>query len=257
MGKRNVWLVLIGLAALGTAWWMPAEAQNERQLHQEQQETRASARLFDVLEGSGARVASVEVRTRISLGKLSGTEEMKDLAAKWADRLDMPLSEAKWTQSSHLFTYQVPANLYGVQLDYQVTGVPRKDGIDTYLVLSIKGNRDSLPYVDLIQNKHEQALKQAGFIPQFSTCIRGLYNVKLSVDQQEGKILSIFDALHAKELERLQDETVVSISGYTSEWNSFLSLNGQARMNLQVATHRDSLNGTWITAGTPIITAEY
>ncbi|MEJ8544154.1 YwmB family TATA-box binding protein [Brevibacillus borstelensis] len=257
MGKRNVGLVLMALAALCAAWWMPAEARNEWQQHQEQREERVAARLFDAIESSGAKGVSVEVRTRLSLGKLPGTEDVKDLAEKWARRLDMPHSEAKWAPSTRLFLYQVLANSQGVQVDYQVTGVPHQDGIDTYLVLSIKGNRDSLPYVDLIQDKHEQALVQAGLIPQFSTCIRGMYNVKLSVDQQEGKILSIFDALHARELERLQDETVVSLSGYTSEWNSFLSLNGQARMNLQVATHRDSRDGTWITAGTPIITAEY
>ncbi|USG65394.1 YwmB family TATA-box binding protein [Brevibacillus ruminantium] len=251
MGKRTVWGTLLLVVALGTAWFMPAEAKPGVQTE------RPAARLVEAIEGSGAEGVSVEVRTRISLGELSTPEEVKELASLWAKRLGFALSEASWVPARDLYQYQILSSPHGVELDFQVTGVSHGNGIDTYLVLSIKGNRNSLPYVDLIQKSHEQAFRQAGLVPQFSTCIRGMYNGKLSVDQQEGRILSIFSALHAKEVERMQDETVVSISGFTPEWKPFLSLNGQAKMNLQIATHRDDEAGTWITAGMPIITAEY
>lgn len=251
MGKRTGWLILLVMAALAAAWWMPAEAQRG------QQERSAAARLFEVIEGSGAEGVSVEVRTRISLGTLADPAEVQALGISWAERLQLPQGQASWDPSPQLVSYEVHSYGQGAALHFQMTGVPHQEGIDTYLVLSIKGNRDSLPYVDSIQKNHEKVLREAGFVPQFSTCIRGMYNGKLSVDQQEGRILSIFRALQAKELERLEDETVVSISGYTPEWKPFLLLDGQAKMNLQIATHRDSEAGTWITAGTPIITAEY
>lgn len=111
--------------------------------------------------------------------------------------------------------------------------------------------------MESLQNTISTASRKAGRVPQFSTCIRGLYSDKLSVDQQESKILSIFAALQTHELERLADDSVVSISGYTRLWQPHIMLNDQ-KMNLQVATDQDTATGgTLITVGTPIITAEY
>jgi hypothetical protein len=248
MGKWSGWWILLLLAAGVTVWRMPAEAKPERP---------AAAQLLDAVEGSGAEGVSIQVRIRTELGQVSGPAQIKELAEAWAHRLDIPVPKAELTRKSNLHVYQVLFERQGVQGRFQVTGVPRQGAYDAYLVLSLTGTPDSLPYIGVIQDSFDKALTKAGLIPQISTCVRGMYSVKLSVDQQEGKILSIFRTLHAKELERLQDETVVSISGYTPAWKPFIALNGKTKMNLQVATHRGSQSGTWITVGTPIITAEY
>jgi len=250
MGK---WSGTVALAAalvmiMGAIWWMPAEATGTKPV---------AVRLLRVLEDSGAAGQTVQVRARASMGLVDSTEKVTELAERWAGQLEIPFSHVEISRKPEMITYQTEILHEGIHVGYEVSGVSKNGSFDTYVVLQTTGDPQSILYMENIQKSFANALKKADFIPQISTCIRGMYNDKMSVDQQEGRILSIFQALHASELERLQDETVVSISGYTRMWEPFIALNGQ-KMNLQVATHRDSDSaGTWITVGTPIITVEY
>ncbi|NRS18438.1 YwmB family TATA-box binding protein [Brevibacillus sp. HB1.4B] len=247
MGKWSGWCVLALLLVMGAVYWMPAQAKEEKPVVTE---------MMKVLEDTGATGVSVQVRMRTAMGEGLRSEQVKELATKWAQQLEIPFSPSEQSRKHNILAYRTTYTQNGVDLSYEVTAVPKNGAFSVYLVLQLSGNRDSLLYIGQVQETFTNALQSADFIPQISTCIRGLYNVKMGVDQQEGKILSIFGTLQAAELERLQDETVVSISGYTPMWESFIALNGQ-KMNLQVATHRDSHSGTWITVGTPIITVEY
>lgn len=248
MGKWSGWIVLALFFVMGVVYWMPAQATEVRPV---------AAQLLGALEDSGATGLTIQVRARTAMGQVLHPEEVKELAEKWAKQLEIPFPNIEFSRKNNILVYQSAYSHDDVQLRYEVTGVPKNGSFDTYVVLQLSGSRQTLLYIEQIQETFANALSKANFIPQISTCIRGMYNVNMSVDQQEGKILSIFNTLQATELERLQDETVVSISGHTPMWEPFIALNGQ-KMNLQVATHRDSNNaGTWVTVGTPIITAEY
>ncbi|GEB31334.1 MULTISPECIES: YwmB family TATA-box binding protein [Brevibacillus] len=248
MGKWSGLLVLALLLVTGAVYWMPAQASEAKPV---------ASKLLQTLEDSGATGVSIQVRARVALGEVQRQEEVTELAKMWAKQLEIPLSLIEESRNHDVLMYRTTYKQNGVSVRYEMTSVPENGSFDTYLVLQLSGSRESLLYIEQIQETFAKALKNADFIPQISTCIRGLYNVKMSVDQQGGKIMSIFATLQATELERLQDETVVSISGHTPMWEPFIALNGQ-KMNLQVATHRDSGNaGTWVTVGTPIITVEY
>lgn len=248
MGKWSGWIVLALLFVMGVVYWMPAQATEVKPV---------AAQLLGALEDSGATGLTIQVRARTAMGQVLHPEEVKELAEKWAKQLEIPFPNIEFSRKNNILVYQSAYSHDDVQLRYEVTGVPKNGSFDTYVVLQLSGSRQTLLYIEQIQETFANALSKANFIPQISTCIRGMYNVNMSVDQQEGKILSIFNTLQATELERLQDETVVSISGHTPMWEPFIALNGQ-KMNLQVATHRDSNNAeTWVTVGTPIITAEY
>jgi hypothetical protein len=248
MGKWSGLLVLALLLVTGAVYWMPVQASEAKPV---------ASKLLQTLEDSGATGVSIQVRARVALGEVQRQEEVTELAKMWAKQLEIPLSLIEESRNHDVLMYRTTYKQNGVSVRYEMTSVPENGSFDTYLVLQLSGSRESLLYIEQIQETFAKALKNADFIPQISTCIRGLYNVKMSVDQQGGKIMSIFATLQATELERLQDETVVSISGHTPMWEPFIALNGQ-KMNLQVATHRDSGNaGTWVTVGTPIITVEY
>ena len=249
MNKHWVgWLALTLLVAVGIAFWMPVQAKEEA--------VPVASRLLHALEDTGATALEVQVRLRASLDQVKSPEEWKDVAEEWATRLGISTTGAEISEAANLLSYRTKSNTAGVEIRYQVTGVSSNGSYHTYLVLQLSGTPSTLPYIESMQKNYAEALRDASFVTQISTCIRGMDNVKMSVDQQEGRILSIFHALEAEELERLQDNTVVSISGYTRLWDDFIPLNGQ-KMNLQVATHRNSDAGTWITIGTPIITVEY
>jgi len=242
------WLSCALLIAAVIAGWMPAQAR--------QDQVPATAELMQVLEGTGASGLEGQARLRVSLGKVKSPEEWQRQAETWASRLGISQPDAAIEKSSSLLSYRVKTSRGGVQIHYGVTGVSNNGWYDPYLVIQLIGSPQSLRDVDNLREKFAKVLEEAGWNPQFSTCVRGIYNDKMSVDRQTERILSIFRIFHAKELERMQDETVVSISGYSQLWEGFIPLRG-GRMNLQAATHRSSGHGTFITIGTPIITAEY
>jgi TATA-box binding len=248
----KMWSGLLSLAliiAMGIVYWVPVQAQ-------ETSDVAIAMKLLEVMEGTGATGLQIQMRGRTSLEQVKSPTELEELAKRWATKLEIPHSGIAITDKNHMVSHATAFTQDGVQVRFELTGVSINGAYDTYLVLQLDGSRQSLPHLVSTQEKFVKSLAKADFIPQFSTCIRGMYNVNMSVDQQEGRILSIFQALQANERERLADETVVSISGYTQLWKPFISLNGE-KMNLQVATHRDSHAGTQITVGTPIITVEY
>ncbi|HZG13723.1 MAG TPA: YwmB family TATA-box binding protein [Candidatus Bathyarchaeia archaeon] len=216
-----------------------------------------ASQLLQVMVSTGAQVTEVEVRTSVETGSVTRTEDIDQAAAAWLKKLGVEARLNPGTREHDLYVQQNVTELKGIRLSFRMIGVPDNGRYTTHVVFSLKGKHTQLPEIEAFQKGFITAFREAGRVPQFSTCIRGLYSDKMSVDQQESKILSIFDALHAQELERLADDTVVSISGYTRLWEPHLKLNGQ-KMNLQVATHQATATGeTWITVGTPIITAEY
>lgn len=92
--------------------------------------------------------------------------------------------------------------------------------------------------------------------PTFFTCITGEFD-----DKMEGvlfdKAVRLLASFQAQPIESLREETFVSVSAYTEQWKTSLSV-GQQQMNLQLALRQDGLGArTTVVIGTPIITAEY
>ncbi len=216
-----------------------------------------ASQLLKVMVSTGARATEVEVRTSVEIGSEGSTQEIDQAAAVWLEKLGISTQLDPGTMEHDMYVQQKVTETHGIRLSFRMIGVPDNGRYITHAVFSLKGKHTQLEEMESLQKSISTAIREAGRVPQFSTCIRGLYSDKLSDDQQESRILSIFAALHAHELERMADDTVVSISGYTRMWQPHIMLNDQ-KMNLQVATHQDTATGgTLITVGTPIITAEY
>lgn len=211
-----------------------------------------AVRITQALEQNNIAVTDATVRISVTLPKISGAKELAEQNRAWAAALQIsPDTLAR--QENGVFVYQNEAK----GRRYRLVGVPNSGSWDAYLVVTLKEKRDHLQDIVNSQQNVIKLLQKQALIPQISTCIAGIYNDTLSVDQQEERIIFLFRSLQAREVERLEDETVVSISGYTRLWDQAINTHNQ-KMNLQVATHRDvEQKLTRFTVGTPIITAEY
>lgn len=249
MGKKYGWLATVVFLLFVMLILLPAAAKESHIPLTEQ--------LVGAVEESGATVTAIEFRSSIKQGNINSPKDLQKLGEFWAGILNVTSAETSVQLEKGNYVYQILSKDAAVECRLRVIGVPKEDHLDAYLVLFVSGKPEQLQDIESKKKSVEAALQAAELIPQFSTCVRGTYSDKLFVDQQESKILSIFSTLQATELERLQDETVVSISGYSAAWKPFIAINDQ-KMNVQVATHRDTqTKGTSITVGTPIITAEY
>lgn len=249
MLKKYGWPSIAGLLLLVLLHLLPAAAK--------EREASLAEKLAGAVVQSGATVTTVELRSSIHVGKINGPKELQEVGDRWAKSFELSTSGATVQMEKGNYVYQILSKAADVDFRLRVIGVSSGSHLDAHLVVLLRGKPQQLQDIENSKKRVEAALQAADLIPQFSTCIRGTYSDKLFVDQQESKILSIFSTLRATELERLQDETVVSISGYSAAWKPFIEINDQ-KMNVQVATHRDTqTEGTSITVGTPIITAEY
>ncbi|MFM1651221.1 YwmB family TATA-box binding protein [Brevibacillus sp. B_LB10_24] len=251
MSKRTMQAVL-ALLALLLAYYLPAAA---KERNDSAASTQAAA-MIQAVESTGAQTTEILYRTSVQLERVNSTKDLIALGSKWSKMLSVPVSH-HLMRENELQVYETGIKTGGAKFQFRLIGVPNGEEYLTHLVLSIQGERSHLQDVVQLLQMADQTLRRAGVIPQFSTCIRGMYSDTLIDDQQEGKIFAVLTSLQANEIERLQDETVTSVSAYTELWGHFITTNHE-KMNVQVATHLDKRNNvTRITVGTPIITAEY
>ncbi|QDX91622.1 hypothetical protein EEL32_13570 [Brevibacillus laterosporus] len=248
--KKHVTMVyvvmsLIGLfVASGFSYWSQVT------------EASVATQLIEAAETTEATITDIEHRARIQLASLSTAKEFLSLGHEWSGILGIPSAKAIISEGDQLI-YQTEGKVGQTKLHIRLIGLPEPHNIDVYLVISLEGKRIHAQDIEMAYEKVVAETKSRGLIPQFSTCIRGIYNDTLSDGWQEARINKVFTLLQAQEVERLQDESVTSISGYTTQWKPYIITNDR-KMNVQIATHVDSLNQlTRITLGTPIITAEY
>lgn len=92
--------------------------------------------------------------------------------------------------------------------------------------------------------------------PSISTCVTGNFNdtMEIAVNTQSKNIMRL---LRANFVESLEEESFVSLSAYTNQWDTSITTNHK-KMNLQIALRDQGLNKpTRVLIGTPILTAEY
>ncbi|MGE5701082.1 MAG: YwmB family TATA-box binding protein [Clostridia bacterium] len=212
--------------------------------------------IVETLERNSIHVTDVTIRMAAPSVQLSSPKELATLHETWSSRLQItPDSLVEHEKGAMIYQNTVVFPTH--ELHYRLAGVPHSGKWDVYLVVTVKGNRSHLQDVVTMQKTIVDVMRKHATIPQISTCIAGIDNDTLSVDQQEDKVFSLFRELRANEVERLVDESVVSISGYTRLWDQAIRSHDK-KINLQVAAHRDfGKQMTRFTVGTPIITAEY
>ncbi|WP_139491104.1 YwmB family TATA-box binding protein [Brevibacillus dissolubilis] len=250
MGKNNrlsvMMFVLMALLLLAFLYPVSAKEAGEPSV----------TNMLEALEATGATATDITMRTSVALPFVDSSKELLALGQEWSKRLSVPV-QSQLSREKHNVVYQSQGVWGKALLSIRLIGVEQSGKVGTYLVVSLSGKRSHLQDIENLRQYATNELKNSQLIPQFSTCIRGIYSDKMSVGWQKGKILGIFQALGAREVERLEDESVISVSAYTREWRPFI-MTGNQKMNLQVATHVDKNNQlTRITIGTPIITAEY
>lgn len=249
MVRNQWWGSLLAAGCLLVVFHLPSLATN-------QQPTAAwdvAVSLLEALEATGAQVNQIEMRATIEGGVVPDAKALLASAEAWNSVLRLPAAELR-IQQEGTYALQTQQVFEDAKLQLRFVGVPQDSGFRTYLLLNLTGERTAL---EPLYQQVTEALAVKTTIPHFSTCIRGIYSDTLGDDQQEGKVFAVLQYLRAQQVERLQDETVLSVSAYTKRWQHAIRT-GQHKMNVQVATHVDPMgNVTRITAGTPIITAEY
>jgi hypothetical protein len=127
----------------------------------------------------------------------------------------------------------------------------------TYILYEVKGfgwsDANSKTVLEAIRKNLSKIFVKE---PTLFSCVKGEFS-----DKMKGVLLKqAYHLLHefeATPVEALEEETFVSISAYTGQWENVLPTKTHP-MNIQLALRKEGLGGkTTVVVGTPIITIEY
>jgi TATA-box binding len=221
--------------------------------------TNEVAHIINVLNENGAKPDKWTMYFRGQLGFTS-----KGLGyLKQAEALKRNYPEFSWVvgkddNGHYKMTGQFQHDDLGVTEKVTVITYPQKDQFASYFIYAVEG------LVNINQNwKDIQALiddridDSVGGNPKIFSCVTGTYGDKMVVDlySQANELVQAFSGVPVEEL---KEETFVSLSAYTEQWEQAIYTGHQNKMNLQVALRTEGLGSkTTVTIGTPIITSEY
>lgn len=223
------------------------------------EKTNEVSHIINVLTESGAKPDKWTMYfrgqlgfTSKGLGYLKQAEELKSdyPAFSWAVGKD----EAGHSKMTGLFE----RNDMGITEKITIVTYPQKEQTASYFIYAVEGlvntNQNWKEIQDLIDNRIQESV---GGNPKIFSCVSGTYGDKMVLDlySQANELVNAFSGVSVEEL---KEETFVSLSAYTEQWEQAIYTGHQHKMNLQVALRTEGLGSeTTVTIGTPIITSEY
>jgi hypothetical protein len=148
-------------------------------------------------------------------------------------------------------------NSFGIKEKVSVFAYPHKNSYRTYIIYEIEGADWNLKEWDTYRPTYSEKVQLLlGNNPTIYTCVTGEKDDRMGIVLQKlaKQLVQSFDAAM---IEAINEETFLSLSAYTDEWEHSIQTN-QHKMNLQVGLRNNGIGGkTTITIGTPIITTEY
>jgi len=147
---------------------------------------------------------------------------------------------------------------------YQATGVMEKGNIIEKVIISVlpSNHEYSITYTyQLIVEGSigNDVLNQLNIPFDFKKNNRFLTVEGVTYEGESNNSISkdLLDLVDGKKVEELNEKGFLSVSGYTSNWETQLKLDEQNIMNIQIGVRKLSDQTSKITIGTPIIITEY
>jgi hypothetical protein len=222
-------------------------------------QTNEVAHIIDVLKEKGAEP---DKWTMYFNGELGFTS--KGLGyLKQAEELKRNYPEFSWAEGEddaghYKMTGKFQHDELGLTEKVTIITYPQKEQTASYFIYAVEGlvntNQNWKEIRRLLDDRIEDSV---GGNPKIFSCVTGTYGDKMVVDlySQANELVQAFSGVSVEEL---KEETFVSLSAYTGQWEQAIYTGHQNKMNLQVALRSEGLGSkTTVTIGTPIITSEY
>ncbi|MCM3718353.1 YwmB family TATA-box binding protein [Fictibacillus phosphorivorans] len=221
-------------------------------------QTNEVAHIIDVLKEKGVKPDKWTIYFNGELGFIS-----KGLGYKQAEELKRDYPEFRWAasedESGH---YKMIGKFHhkelGLTEKVTIITYPQKEQLSSYFIYAVEGPVNTNQNWKEIQRLLDSRIRESvGGNPKIFSCVTGTYGDKMVVDlySQANELVQAFSGVPVEEL---KEETFVSLSAYTEQWEQAIYTGHQNKMNLQVALRSEGLGSkTTVTIGTPIITSEY
>lgn len=213
--------------------------------------------LFNTLKSSGATAGKVNMNgwKRIRANTTDdATSTLKQLARTLNRNKSIPPIESRHFKHSIETTTNVEISP-GLKAKITIieTSMSTKVKGEQYLVLALEGD-STLKVLEFMEEIYDKVLGEGG---QKSIILTGFVEGYLSPPQKDTMIQRMVERAKVQKVEKLEDGPLVSVTGYTPNVHSMLTLAGKS-VNINMALRYNSVqNRTMVYVGSPIITSEY
>ena len=234
------------------AWTVFADQEPTNNLEASQ---KALQVIMGAMEQSGAQPERIQLHYGTAYRTYDSIQEVEALAERLGSEMGL---ENMTNTAPHEYSFIHFDQ--GVQTELRVIATPtqgKNSTWDSYITVRLNADSKELNAIQTKLKNVNKALVDERILPQFNSCVQGFYSGTLKNDVQRMKVDQLFTIMGATVVEKVEDSTVKSYSGYSSGIAPFIITNGQ-KMNVQAGLHVDQQeNVTRLTIGTPIITMEY
>jgi hypothetical protein len=216
---------------------------------------KSLAFIMKAMKESGATPDTIQMHYGTAYRTYRSLDEFSLLAKHLGEEMGL-----EWTANNDPHEYQFNRFEQGVHTELRVMVSPDSAANqlwESYITVRLTAKtKDQEALQTQVENVYK-VLEKADILPQFNSCVQGKYSGTLKNDVQLMKINQLFHVMGATVVEKVEDSTVKSYSGYTSGIAQSIMTNGH-KMNVQAGLHVDQREQvTRLTIGTPIITMEY
>lgn len=248
MKKRELIILAILLTIIVMCHYSFGEAKGKEPLQEIE-------KMAHVLQKNGAHIQEWTIYTREYIPTVKNDQAF----LKKLNELKKQNNQFRWTlETEH--DIRKATGLYkhsSIQEKIQLVTTVTNEQPQTYILYEVKG----LNWSEKTRREASGIVKNTTFQlftkqPTFFSCVKGEFS-----DKMKGVLLKqAYHLLHefqATPIEALREETFVSVSAYTRQWENALPTNRHP-MNIQLALRKEGLGQkTTVVVGTPIITIEY
>ncbi|MTI69393.1 MAG: hypothetical protein FH751_03935 [Firmicutes bacterium] len=231
--------------------------------------------LIDTFNSTDAEFVEINLNSNSKIkDKFLSMEELNKLGVNLIDMLNIKgeLTNKNNLNESDLKNYYSYELIRGKEQNHII--IYGRDDYNNYItaiLLTYKDDYNTLEETDLVidvinndKNEVEKTKKRIKEIyskldsnPQFTTCIVGSFEGKLSSVDKYQVVSKALNATEGKKVEGVVDSSLVSISAYTPNIDKYI-YTGKRKMNLNLALrYNDYEKKTYIWIGSPIITTGY
>jgi len=214
--------------------------------------------LEKVMENSGVEIQTTELTYSGLVGQ-EGQNDIKRLKQKIEQTFSIKMEKPKKTCCSIVkVQYNGEKRISSsAVLKLKLVGRKNNNGLSTFLLLNVSINKEGKGLIGKYNRYLQKNLIKLELNPTINTSIKGTIKKRMDHDDQYVFLKGILKTLNGKVIEDLNEENVISLSGYSEQLTNCI-FSKEKKINIQIASRYDSLNKqTIITIGNPIISMSY
>ena len=213
-------------------------------------------KLLSAFNSTKASFKFYNIKANAQINNKITKDDMIDVCIEIVNNLGLEETDIKWEEVWNNQEKQIYAQVKHEDKAISISCIKKSDR-EAYIMVDILENKVYKSIVDIYTILENTISKYTNDI-EMNTCISGEYSKKLQIDNYNDILKKILYNMNAKEIDRVQEENLISITAYSKILeDNYLDYYGH-KINLNIGMrYSEDDDKTIIYIATPIIKLDY